>query len=82
MCICKNHIDNKKTIVRLYVDDFLVVSNCKSESDDLIEVLSQKFKIKNLGQVRYYLGMRVDINKNNNVITIDQEQYINQLLEN
>lgn len=77
----KNHSDNKKTIVGLYVDDFLVLSNCKSESNALIEILSQKFKIKNLGQVRNYLGMRVNINKSDNVITIDQEQYINQLLE-
>lgn len=77
----KNHSDNKKTIVGLYVDDFLVYSNCKTESDNLIEILSQKFKIKNLGQVRNYLGMRVNINKSTNVITLDQEQYINQLLE-
>lgn len=60
-CVCvKNHSDNKKTIVGLYVDDFLVYSNCKSEN---------------------YLGVIVNINKSTNVITLDQEQYINQLLE-
>lgn len=31
--------------------------------------------------MRNYLGMRVNINKSNSIITIDQEQYINQLLE-
>lgn len=74
-----NHSDNKKTIVGLYVDDFLVFSNCKSESDNLIDILSKKFKVKNLGRVRNYLGMRVD--KSTNVVTLDQERYIDQLLE-
>lgn len=77
----KNHSDDKKTIVGVYVDDFLIFSNCKKESDSLIQILSQKFKIKNLGQVKNYLGMRININKSKNVITVDQEQYIKQLLE-
>lgn len=77
----KDHSNNKKTIVGVYVDDFLIFSNCKHESDSLIDRLSQNFKIKNLGQVKRYLGMRVNIDKNKNVITVDQEQYIEQLLE-
>ena len=60
----KTHDNNKKTIVGLYVDDFLIFSNCKFEADSLIEALSQKFKIKNLGQVKQYLGMRINIDKN------------------
>lgn len=67
----KNHSDNKKTIIGIYVDDFIIFSNKKSETDSLINALSQKFKIKNLGQVKQYLGMRVNIDKNSNVITID-----------
>lgn len=77
----KNHSDNLKTIVGVYVDDFIIFSNNKPESDMLIKALSQKFKIKNLGQVKQYLGMRINVNRNSNVITIDQEHYIEQLLE-
>lgn len=76
----KNHSNGKKTIIGIYVDDFIIFSNNKAETDSLIEALSEKFKIKNLGQVKQYLGMRININKNSNVITIDQEHYIEQLL--
>lgn len=76
----KTGSDNVKIIIALYVDDFFVFSNSKSETENLISVLSSKFKIKNLGQVQHCLGMRVKIDKNCNVITIDQEQYVEELL--
>lgn len=74
---CQN---NRKVIVGLYVDDFLIFSNVKSETDKLIEALNAKFKIKNLGDVKQYLGMRVNVDRKNCVITLDQEQYIEQLM--
>lgn len=77
----KNHNNNKKTIVGVYVDDFLIFSNHSTEKDNLVKALSQKFKLKNLGQVKQYLGMRININKDENFITIDQENYIETLLK-
>lgn len=65
----------------VYVDDFIVFSNDKQEANSLIKALSAKFKIKNLGQVKQYLGMRIQISKDLNVITVDQEHYIEQLLK-
>ena len=53
----KNHSNGKKTLIGIYVDDFIIFSNDKSETNILIEVFEQKFKIKNLGQVKQYLGI-------------------------
>lgn len=77
----KNHSNNRKTIIGIYVDDFIIFSNNKAETSYLIEVLNQKFKIKNLGQVKQYLGMRINVDKKSNSITIDQKHYIEQLLK-
>lgn len=67
-----------KVFIALFVDDFFVFSNSASGTDQLVNELSHKFKIKNLGQLRQCLGLRVKINKN--VITVDQEQYVESLL--
>lgn len=59
---------------------FFVFSNCKVETNNLISVLNTNFQIKDLGQVKQCLGMRVNIDSKNNICTLDQEQYIDQLL--
>lgn len=69
-----------KIIVAVYVDDFLIFSTCKNETEKLIRVLSAEFKIKDLGCVKRYLGMRIKVDKKSNTITIDQQQHIELLL--
>lgn len=75
----KNHSNNEKTVIGIYVDDFLIFSNNNLETEFVIKALSSKFKIKNLGQVKQYLGMRINMNKNLNCVTLDQQNYIEQL---
>lgn len=77
----KNCNNGKKVIVGIYVDDFLIFSNDNCETDSLIKALSNNFKIKNLGQVKQYLGMRVNVNRKSNVVTLDQEHYIEKLMQ-
>lgn len=69
-------------ILALYVDDFLIFSNSKSETDKLKCILSSEFEIKDLGEVSQYLGMNIVIHRDtyNYVITVDQQQYIEELL--
>lgn len=79
-CLFTKVSENVKIIVAVYVDDFLIFSNCKEETDNLKTVLSSQFQIKDLGCVKRYLGMRVHVDRKLNTVTIDQEQYIEQLL--
>lgn len=76
------YIKNCKTIVTVYVDDFFVFSNDKNETKNLKDVLVIKFKIKDLGQVRQCLGMNVSFNNEEGSVTLSQESYIEQLLNN
>lgn len=79
-CLFTKSDGNSITIIALYVDDFFVFSNDSVETEDLKTKLGTNFKIKDLGRVRQCLGMRVNVDKENNIITLDQEQYINQVL--
>jgi len=45
--------------LRLYVDDILVASKNRSSIDKLKVQLSSEFKIKNLGEVRRILGVKI-----------------------
>jgi hypothetical protein len=79
-CLFTKLDDNVKIIICLYVDDFLIFSNNSKQTEQLKRVLSSKFKIKDLGPVKCYLGMRINVDKQNNVITVDQQKYIEQIL--
>lgn len=53
------------TIIALYVDDFFIFSNSKQETNNLKKQLATKFKIKDLGELKQCLGMRVRIDREN-----------------
>lgn len=79
-CLYTKFVNGSRTIVTLYVDDFFIFSNDKQEMKSLRETLSTQFKIKDLGQIKQCLGITVNTDKENNVITLSQEKYIDQLL--
>lgn len=80
-CLFIKSKSNKNiTIVALYVDDFFLFSNDIREVEYLKKELSLKFEIKDLGQAKQVLGMRISYDKNKGEIRLDQEQYIDQLL--
>lgn len=79
-CLFVKNVNGLRTYIALYVDDFFVFSNSEEETRNLISELSSHFKLKDLGQVKQCLGMNVCIDKENGVITLDQESYVNQLL--
>lgn len=80
-CLYTKNTGNSKTVVTLYVDDFFIFSNNDSETENLKSVLASHFKLKDLGEVKQCLGMSVYVDKSKGVITLSQENYVNQLLK-
>ena len=78
-CLYIKRDGNLLTIIALYVDDFLLFSNDSRSTELLKSQLMTEFRIKDLGEVRQFLGMR--IKRDENSICLDQEQYIDQLLK-
>ncbi|CAG4978543.1 unnamed protein product [Colias eurytheme] len=79
-CMFLKKQDKLKTIVALYVDDFFIFSNDSRATKQLKDVLSDNFKIKDLGEIKKCLGVNVKVNKSEKTISISQEDYIEQLL--
>lgn len=51
--------NGKKTILIIYVDDIILTRDDIEEMGRFKKVLATEFEVKNLGQIRYFLGMEV-----------------------
>ena len=47
--------------------------------DFIKKKLSVKFRIKDMGQIKTYLGININYGYNNNIMTLDQKDYIESL---
>ncbi|KRZ09050.1 Retrovirus-related Pol polyprotein from transposon TNT 1-94 [Trichinella pseudospiralis] len=66
--------------VGVYVDDLLILSNNESAKNELKIALCKRFKIKDLGKAHWCLGIRIVQDVENGTQSIDQEQYIEEML--
>ena len=69
----------KLTIHIVYVDDIIVTGDDIIEIKSLKEVLAREFEIKDVGNLRYFLGMEVARSKEG--ISVTQRKYILDLLK-
>lgn len=63
----------------VYVDDILLGSTSIQESNEVKEFLDSLFKLKDLGTIKYFLGL--EIAKSPESISICQRKYTLDLLE-
>ncbi|GKA75309.1 ribonuclease H-like domain-containing protein [Tanacetum coccineum] len=75
-----NKTKNNKFIALLfYVDDIVVTGNCVDEIDKFKTSLKSKFQIKDLGHLKYFLG--IEVIKTNNDLCLTQRNYCLELLK-
>ena len=72
-------IDDSFLAILVYVDDIIVASNDSKAVTKLKEFLNDKFKLKDLGDLKYFLGLEVA--RSNTVIFVSQRKYALELLE-
>lgn len=71
-------INNEIVVVLVYVDDILVTGNSKEGINDVKKLLNEQFKIKDLGQMKYFLG--IEIARSGKGIVLSQRKYVLDLL--
>lgn len=63
----------------VYVDEIILTGDNIDEMEQLKKSLASEFEIKDLGQLRYFLGMEVARSKKG--ITVSQRKYVIDLLK-
>lgn len=64
--------------ILIYVDDILITGSCPSAINKFIGILSECFSLKDLGDLSYFLGIKVLHNKYG--IRLTQRKYTTDLL--
>ncbi|KAI9195028.1 hypothetical protein LWI28_010959 [Acer negundo] len=75
----KHSIGGKITILIVYVDDIILTCNCEEEIQALKQVLAREFEIKDLGSLKYFLG--IEIARSKEGIAVSQHKYVLDLLK-
>ncbi|RVW33188.1 Retrovirus-related Pol polyprotein from transposon RE2 [Vitis vinifera] len=70
--------DGRITILIVYVDDIILTGDDTGQVERLKKVLATEFEVKDLGQMRYFLGMEVARSRKG--INISQRKYVLDLL--
>ena len=67
------------TILIVYVDDIIITGNNLEEIKELEKHLDKNFKVKQLGPLKYFLG--IEFTRSSKGILMTQQKYILELLE-
>lgn len=83
----KSHADNSLFLrtrggvfvaLLVYVDDIVIATNCEKEAHELKTYLDSKFRLKDLGELKYFLG--IEVARSQHGISICQRNYALKLL--
>jgi len=80
-CVYLFQSETKFIILAVHMDDMLIVSNSGSKLAEMKLNLTKHFKVKDLGEVKFLLGIEVIRDRKLGSIDLSQQAYINQLLK-
>jgi hypothetical protein len=65
--------------VSLYVDDLIIIGNASKLIEDIKNQLSERFEMKDLGELHYYLGLEIWREDGKTMVT--ESKYTREILE-
>jgi hypothetical protein len=79
--ICVFRHTQSGVMIVIYVDDMLVIAKTKEQVDRAAQLLQNKFKMRSLGPIHYYLGMRIIRDRPNRELLLLQDSYMERLAQ-
>jgi hypothetical protein len=73
-------IEHGIVVIIIYVDDLIITRDSDADIFDLKKLLKQKFKMKDLGELRYFLGIGV-IQSPKGIWLLQRQYALNKLSE-
>jgi hypothetical protein len=74
-------VGDVKFLIVVYVDDLILVCNSKDKLLEVKKELFQKFKMKDLGDLHFFLGMEVKRDRAQRLLYINQIGYLKEILK-
>ena len=71
-------LPNESLIITIYVDDLLLVGSNLSFINDFKNILSREFNMKDLGEAKFILGIKIE--RATNHLYLSQEEYLTRVL--
>ncbi len=78
-CIYVKKTQTSLVFLAVYVDDIILASKSDNELQHLKKELAERFKMRDLGPLHYFLGVKVEQKESS--ILLQQEKYIEKMLE-
>ena len=79
-CVYTKINGDQALIIVLYVDDLIIAGSNRTQINDFKKSISNKFKMKDLGNLKWILGMEIKRDRVNKTISINQTAYIDQVI--
>lgn len=80
-CVFVRVSRNEYSIIIIYVDDLMLFCKTMDHIEDIKSALKEEFSIKELGELKYCLGIEIHRKRDDHVIKINQQAYIKRLAE-
>ena len=80
-CIYYKNTEGEMFYLGVYVDDIILAGKTETKLNEVKSDLSRKFDIKDLGELNYFLGIKIDQQDNLESVWIGQPAYTKNLLE-
>ena len=80
-CIYLYQLESVFIILAIHVDNMLIISNSKSKLAKMKLNLTKYFKVKDLGEVKFLLGIEVTCDRKSGSLDLLQWVYVDQLLK-
>jgi len=71
----------KRILISIYVDDFLIAAKTLQKIKKIKNILNKTFKIKDFGETKIIIEIRVIKNRFKGTLTLDQASYVHQILK-
>lgn len=73
--------DKSRMIVPVFVDDITIAGMDVTAIEELVGQLRNHFKLRDLGETSYLLGVKIERNRSDRSLTLSQHQYILDILQ-
>jgi len=69
-------VGDVKFFIMVYLEDLILVCNDQNKLLQIKKELNQKFEMKDLGELHFFLGMEVERNHDGRLLCINQIKYL------